>query len=69
MIKLFVLNFVSDEIDGLLNVDCLHLTMNYRVKKYVPLPCKYKYTAICKPKQPGNSAVIRQCQTSKYIIV
>ncbi|XP_052070408.1 uncharacterized protein LOC127709100 [Mytilus californianus] len=54
------------KVDGLLNVDCLYLTVRYRAVKYIPLPCKYNGTAICKPKQPGDPAVIRQCQTKMF---
>ncbi|XP_052070411.1 uncharacterized protein LOC127709102 [Mytilus californianus] len=55
---------ICSEVDGLLNVDCVYLTVAYREVKYIPLPCKYKYTAICKPQQPGDKAVIRQCLTN-----
>ncbi|CAC5384547.1 unnamed protein product [Mytilus coruscus] len=58
---------ICNEVDGLLNVDCVHLTVKYREIKYIPLPCKYEYTAICNPKQPGDPAVIRQCQTNNDI--
>ncbi|CAC5367724.1 unnamed protein product [Mytilus coruscus] len=52
------------EVEGLLNVDCLYLKVQYRMLKYIPLPCNNKYTAICKPKQPGDSDAIRQCPTT-----
>ncbi|CAG2192310.1 unnamed protein product [Mytilus edulis] len=52
------------EVNGLLNLECLYFEMKYRYVKYIPIPCEYKYTAICKPKQPGDQAVIRQCQTN-----
>lgn len=60
--KLFVL-FFPDEVDGLLNIDCVYLTVSYWEVKYIPLPCQSMYTAICKPKQPGAQDVIRQCET------
>ncbi|CAC5397775.1 unnamed protein product [Mytilus coruscus] len=54
---------ICGEVERLSNVDCLFLNVKYKDMQYVPLPCKYKYNAICERKKLGDPAVIRQCQT------
>ncbi|VDI78489.1 Hypothetical predicted protein, partial [Mytilus galloprovincialis] len=54
---------ICSEVNGLLNVDCVFLKVQYRAINYIPLPCKHQNTAICKLKQPSDSAVIKECQT------
>ncbi|XP_063447441.1 uncharacterized protein LOC134726974 [Mytilus trossulus] len=56
-----VFHEICNQVQQFVNIDCVYLKVIYRKVKYIPLPCKYAYKAICKPKQPGDLGDIRHC--------